>query len=291
MSVSMRSLSPPEAAVNKTILVTGSSSGIGFCVANYFYAKGWNVIASMRTPQQQNLRPASNRMLIVPMDVRHPQSVDRAINAGIKTFGKIDVVVNNAAYAELGLFETVAHEKVLGQFETNVFGAMHVIRAILPHFRMNRSGVIINMGAGQSLVASPMLSVYSATKFAMDGLAEALSYELAPLGVLIKQIIPHGTVANTTFVPKAQKTLSQNSQPMPHYGTFVQKMGELFGGKKGFKPSLTTEDVAETVWEAVHDPSKKLRYFVGADRTILSARYGTTSDEEYMLRMRAYFRP
>lgn len=119
----------------KTVLITGTSSGIGKAAAIYFQTKGWNVIATMRNPENaQDLKNLPN-LLCTKLDVTKPNTIEKAIEEGIKTFGEIDVLVNNAGYGLIGPFEGAAKEQIQRQFDTNLFGAMDVIQKILPHFR------------------------------------------------------------------------------------------------------------------------------------------------------------
>lgn len=186
---------------------------------------------------------------------------------------------------------------------------MNVIRAFLPHFRSKQSGVILNVTASQGLAGYPMASIYSASKFALEGYTEALSYELSSVGVVAKTIIPQGescprhilkdssqltstpgTVANTNFISKAQRNMATNQHAVPEYASFVNKTFEMLSSSEGgFKPTIAVEDVARKIWEAATDGTTKLRYFVGANQAMLLARYRAANDEEYMLCMRAYY--
>ncbi|KAH8823171.1 short-chain alcohol dehydrogenase [Flagelloscypha sp. PMI_526] len=274
-----------------TVLITGASSGIGLCVANLFHTRGWNVIATMRNPNASGLKTMSNKMVIVKLDVRSMDSITGAISQGIQLYRKIDVLINCVGEMQLGLFESISMLQVQEQFETNVFGAMNVIRCILPHFRTKKSGIIINLSGGPGIVGFPMGSVYSASKFALEGFTEALSYELHGVGIAVKTVIPHGTVSNTSFVAKAQRNMSTNEHVTPSYGPFVNKAFEVLSSTtRGFRASMSPEDVALTVWEAATDgKGHRLRYFVGKDKMIVALRYGCKSDEEYVTRVRKYY--
>ena len=178
--------------MNKTVLITGTSSGFGASAANFFAGKGWKVIATMRdtvkTPDFSN----SENIFVTRLDVEDPASIHLAIEAGIERFGKIDVLVNNAGYGLFGIFEGADPKAIQNQFAVNVFGAMDVTRAILPHFRENKSGVIINISSGAGAIGFPMASIYSSSKFALEGWSEGLRYELASLGIQVKVIEPGG---------------------------------------------------------------------------------------------------
>ena len=169
--------------MTQTVLITGTSSGFGEAAVRTFAASDWNVVATMRDPAKGSGLGALANVLVTRLDVEDRDSIDAAIAAGIDRFGRIDVVVNNAGFGLFGIFESASRQTVEKQFDVNVFGAMDVVRAILPHFRANRSGTIINVSSGAGVIGFPLASIYSASKFALEGFSEALRYELAPLGI------------------------------------------------------------------------------------------------------------
>ncbi|MDE1991526.1 MAG: SDR family NAD(P)-dependent oxidoreductase, partial [Rhizobiaceae bacterium] len=124
--------------MTKTILITGASSGIGKAAARLFHEKGWNVVATMRSPDKETELATLDNVLVTRLDVSDQESIAAAISAGIDRFGRIDALVNNAGYGQFGVFEAVPVEKIKQQFDVNVFGVMDVTRAILPHFRANK---------------------------------------------------------------------------------------------------------------------------------------------------------
>ncbi|MEI9863930.1 MAG: SDR family NAD(P)-dependent oxidoreductase [Limisphaerales bacterium] len=134
--------------MKKTVIITGTSSGIGNTTAKHFATKGWNVVATMRNPDDAKDLTDFRDVLVTRLDVQVRTSIDRAIELGIAHFGRIDAVVNNAGYGLFGLFESTPREQILEQFGVNVFGVMDVTRAILPHFRKNKSGLVINVSSG-----------------------------------------------------------------------------------------------------------------------------------------------
>ncbi|SFO69537.1 short chain dehydrogenase [Chitinophaga sp. YR627] len=134
--------------MNKTILITGTSTGFGASAVHYFARKGWNVIATMRDITKAGDLQKPDRVFVTKLDVQDKASIETAIAAGIERFGNIDVVVNNAGYGLFGIFESISPEGIQDQFAVNVFGAMDVVRAILPHFRAKSAGTIINISSG-----------------------------------------------------------------------------------------------------------------------------------------------
>ena len=166
-----------------TILITGASSGIGKSTAKYFQEKGWNVVATMRNPQADTELTELENVLVTRLDVQDSDSIARAVRLSIETFGKIDVLLNNAGYGAFGVLEATPMEKIRRQFDVNVFGLVETTKAVIPHFRAKRSGTIINVSSIGGKVTFPLGSLYHATKFAVEGLSEAMSYEMAPIGV------------------------------------------------------------------------------------------------------------
>ncbi len=174
----------------KTVLITGASSGIGKDTAKLFHGKGWNVIATMRTPDKEEELTQLRAVLVTRLDVREQASIDATVREGLDRFGHIDVLVNNAGYGGLGQLEQFSDESIFRIFDTNVFGAMRVTRAVLPIMRKRREGRIINVSSGSGLMGLPNMSVYCATKFALKGMSEALAYDMRPFNIQVKVVAP-----------------------------------------------------------------------------------------------------
>jgi NAD(P)-dependent dehydrogenase (short-subunit alcohol dehydrogenase family) len=176
---------------DKTVLITGASSGIGLETALYFHARGWNVIATMRNPEKRRtLLHEKGLPDLVHLDVMDGDSIRVAIGHALDKYQKIDVLVNNAGYAIYGPFESTTLEQIQRQFNTNVFGLMEVTRQLLPHFRQQRSGVLINVTSMGGRIGFPLYTIYNSTKWALEGFSEALQYELKPLNIKVKVIEP-----------------------------------------------------------------------------------------------------
>lgn len=265
--------------MKQTVLITGTSSGFGAAAARYFAEKGWNVIATMRdTGKAGDLGHMSN-VFITKLDVQVAETIDAAIAAGIERFGRIDVIVNNAGYGLFGIFEGVSREAIQQQFDVNVFGAMDVTRAILPHFRANHAGTIINISSGAGAIGFPMASIYSASKFALEGFSEGLRYELASLGIKVKVIEPGGAL-KTGFQARVGGE-SGNMQLIEDYFPFLNRISALYGGMQDAADEDAVEKVAATIFEAAVDESDRLRYMPTNDiQPILDARRGT-SEQDY----------
>ncbi|MCZ8254891.1 MAG: SDR family oxidoreductase [Polaromonas sp.] len=273
----------------KTVLITGTSSGIGLAAAKHFAAQGWNVVATQRTPEKDTeLRHIAN-VLATRLDVQDLDSMAPAIEAGIARFGRIDALVNNSGYGQYGLLEAVSREQILAQFEVNVFGVIELTRAILPHFRKNKGGMVINVSSGAGMFTLPMISMYCASKFALEGFSEAVSYELASQNIAVKLVTPHGGVTSTSFNARTSSGSASDSA-LSDYGDFVADTAQAFAAMTSAS-TITSDDVAKVIYGAATDGSSQLRYLVGDDaRGFVKARR-EMSEGDYMAFMRAKFLP
>ncbi len=241
----------------KTILITGSSSGIGKTTAKYFAAKGWQVAATMRNPDNEKELQNISGIKIFKLDVLSESSIVAAIQEILLSFGTIDVVLNNAGYAVAGAFETVSPEQVMHQFNVNVFGLMNVVRNILPHFREHNNGTIINVSSVAGFAAIPGYSLYSASKFTVEGFSESLSFELRPFNIKVKIIEP-GPI-KTDFFGRSMDI--SKKEGLNVYNEYMQKI--LTGMDKMGDSGKNPIEVAETIYKAATSNSFKLRYPVG----------------------------
>jgi NAD(P)-dependent dehydrogenase (short-subunit alcohol dehydrogenase family) len=243
----------------RTVVITGASSGIGKATAQLFTGKGWNVVATMRQPAAQpDLVPSAN-LKLVELDVKKPGTIHAAVEEAIASFGRIDVWVNNAGYGLFGPVEAASQSKIQQQFDVNVFGLIDCVKAVAPHFRANRSGVVINVTSAGGLAASPAYAIYNASKFAVEGLSEGLWYELGSFGVKVKLIEPG--VTKTNFGGRSMDVLDSSSQR--DYIELMEKVN-AFRAKR-IKTPGSAELVAATIFGAANDPSDRLRYLCGSD--------------------------
>ena len=238
----------------KTILITGCSSGFGLETARHFLDRDWNVIATMRTPREDVL-PHSTRLRVLPLDVTDPQSIRQAVDAA----GPIDVLVNNAGIGVLNALEGTSMDIARAVFETNTLGTIAMTRAVLPQFRERQAGRIVNVTSSVTLKSLPLLSVYTASKAAINAFTESLALELEPFHVQVNLVLP-GRAPDTAFGDNA-RSLMREGFPAP-YVDFAQK---IFAGMAQSSLITTPQDVAEAVWRAVNDPSCPLRIPAGAD--------------------------
>lgn len=270
----------------QTVLITGTSTGFGKATAEHFAAHGWNVVATMRDPASGDALAALPGVLVNRLDVQDLSSIEQAIAEGIERFGAIDAVVNNAGFGLFGVFEATSREKIQEQFDVNVFGAMDVIRAILPHFRARKAGTIVNVSSGAGVFGLPMIPLYTASKFALEGFSESLSYELASQGIAVKIVEPGG-VLDTGFGSRSASEAGRMNVPAD-YEAFATATLKVFDGLRS-KRLATSRDVAEVIFDAVTDGTNRLRYLATEDiRPLVEARR-QTSEEAYMALMRQSF--
>jgi NAD(P)-dependent dehydrogenase (short-subunit alcohol dehydrogenase family) len=274
--------------MKKTVLITGASSGFGKVAAKLFASNGWNVVATMRKPGKEKELVGLDDVLVTRLDVQDRASIAEAIGSGITRFGRIDALINNAGFGLFGVFEATPREKVQEQFDVNVFGVMDVTRAILPHFRKNKGGLIINVSSGAGIFTLPMLSLYCASKFALEGFSESLSYELASQNIVVKIIEPGGVV-NTNFGKRNGAEAAQNAS-IADYDAFVTRTNAVFAGLRAARLA-TEEGVAKVIFEAATDGTNQLRYVATADIVPLVKARRETSEQEYIGFIRSRFLP
>jgi NAD(P)-dependent dehydrogenase (short-subunit alcohol dehydrogenase family) len=272
--------------MKKTVLITGTSSGFGKATARHFAKQGWNVIATMRQPEVEQELTGLTDVLVNRLDVEDNQSITESIQAGIERFGQIDALINNAGFGLFGLFEATPPEKIQEQFGVNVFGVMNVTRALLPHFRKNKRGLILNVSSGAGVFTLPMISLYCASKFALEGFSESLSYELASQNIIVKIIEPGG-VLSTNFGKRSGAEAARNAA-LKDYDAFVADTSAVFAGLRAARLA-TEEDVAKVIFEAATDGTDQLRYLATTDIAPLVKARRETSEDEYMAFMRSRF--
>ena len=271
----------------KTVLITGTSSGVGYASVDLFAEAGWNVIATLRDPDKVPDFRHADQVMVLRLEVEDISSIPAAVDAGIARFGRIDALVNNAGFGQYGLFEALDRDRIQRQFDVNVFGVMDVTRAILPHFRAKGGGVIVNVSSGAGIFGLPMISAYCASKFALDGFTEALSYELASQNIIAKLVIPHGGIDQTRFHERSAADFVSDDR-LKDYDAFLARTRAMFGRMAGGR-LMSAGYVAGVVVQAVTDDSRQLRYFVGDDaRGFIKARQHN-GDEDYMAHMRGFF--
>ncbi|WMJ69235.1 SDR family oxidoreductase [Stenotrophomonas sp. 24(2023)] len=247
-----------------TVMITGCSSGFGLETAELFLARGWHVVATMRTPRPA-LLPASPHLRILPLDITDPASIAHAVAEA----GPIDALVNNAGFGAPVPVELTPLDTARALFETNTLGTLAMTQAVLPQLRERGSGVIVNVTSSVTLRPLPMVGVYSASKAAVNAFTQSLALEVEPFGVRVRLVLP-GRAPGTRFGANAGPHLG--GQDHPAYAPLVARVIEGFRDASG--PITEAADVAEAVWQAVTDPATPVRTAAGADAQAWMAAVG-----------------
>lgn len=243
----------------QAILITGASSGIGRATAELFHGNGWNVVAAMRAPEHEEELHRLDNVLVTRLDVTDAGSIAAATGAAIDRFGGIDVLLNNAGYGAYGPLEAFPMDRIRRQFDTNVLGLLEVTKAVLPHMRLRGSGMIVNISSIGGQMTFPLGTLYHGTKFAVEGLSEALHFELAAAGIGVKIVEPG--MIRTDFGGRSFDFV--NDEAMAEYQPVVRALFDTLGANAGGGSEPAA--VAEVIWEAVTDGTDTLRYRAGAD--------------------------
>jgi len=254
--------------MKKTVFITGASSGFGKETVRLFHEKDWNVVATMRTPSASLLAEFAglDGVLVERLDVTDGGSIAPAVDAAVRAFGSIDVLVNNAGYGAFGALEVASDTDVRQQMEVNLFGLIAVTKAVLPVMRERRSGVIVNVSSIGGKVTFPFSTLYHATKFAVEGLTESLQYELNPMGIRTKIVEPGGY--KTNFAGR-----SMNDFGVGGIDGYQNSWERFISAIENWPMSEKIREVAEAIFAAATDGTERLRYPAGQDAEhILEAR-------------------
>jgi NAD(P)-dependent dehydrogenase (short-subunit alcohol dehydrogenase family) len=259
-------------------LITGANKGLGAAIARAALARGCKVVAgARRVGEIEQALGASPDLLPVALDITSDEQVDAAIAAALGRFGRIDALVNNAGYGLLGYFEEMTDKQIRDQIETNVYGAMRLVRAVLPTMRQQQSGLIVNVSSTSGIKAVEGGSVYSASKFALEGWSEGLAIDLKPFGIRTMLVEPGG-MRTDFFNPKASFAFAE--MEIADYATqrkalldHMMAMGPVVAGDP--------ERVAEAVFTALDAAEPPLR--------LLCGRYAVEAVDQYMTKRRTEF--
>ncbi|RZJ53346.1 MAG: SDR family oxidoreductase [Flavobacterium sp.] len=242
--------------MQKTIFITGTSTGLGKATAKLFHTNGWQVIATMRNPEKETELNQLENIVLLPLDVTNPNQITETIKNITEKY-TVDVVLNNAGYGLIGALEALSDEQIFRQIQTNLLGVIRVSKAFTPHFRERRSGLFLNITSTFGFMGFPTCSVYSATKFAVDGFSESLASELVQFGVQVKVVAPGGM----------QTDFAIRSMEVGQHEAYEKLTAEVSKGYSAEQLANYTkvEDVAQIVYQAATDNKKQLRYIVGND--------------------------
>jgi NAD(P)-dependent dehydrogenase (short-subunit alcohol dehydrogenase family) len=242
----------------QTWFITGAARGIGAQVVQAALAAGHNVVATAR--QHSSIQLDHERLLALDLDVADATQAQAAVQAAQSRFGRIDVLVNNAGYGQLGLFEESTVAEVEQQFATNVFGLLHVTRAVLPVMRAQRSGHVLNVSSIAGMRGIPGGTLYCASKFAVEGFSEGLAQELAPFGIRVTIVEPGAF--RTDFLDG--QSMRFGSQPIADYAAQSTQTRAGFGARNHLQPGDPARLAAVLLELAAH-PQPPLRFAAGSD--------------------------
>ncbi|MDR6563594.1 MULTISPECIES: SDR family oxidoreductase [unclassified Arcicella] len=271
--------------MTKTIFITGTSSGLGKASALYFAEQGWNVGATMRTPEKETLLTQYNNIKIFKLDVTNLEQVKTATAQAIEAFGKIDVVVNNAGMGTYGALELAKEEDIDWQFAVNTRGPINIIRAFLPHFRQQGEGMFINVSSFMGITtALPLGSLYNMSKFALEGLTEGLYYELKSLNIDVR-LIEQGGSTDNNFV----ENIIWNTNPaITAYDTLTQKLKNAFDNVDDSMKDETL-DIVKVIAGLANRENNAFRNVIGNVGNGLMALRNSIPIEDYLEKIYAPF--
>lgn len=261
---------------DKVVLITGASSGIGFFTARHLKEEGYKVYGTSRTPQQEGFTYPMLRL-----DVNDLETVQFCVNEVINIEGKIDILINNAGYGMRGAVEEADIQESRELFDTNVFGTLSMIKEVLPHMRKRKKGMIINISSIAGLVALPNNGIYSASKFALEGLSQALRMEVEQFGIKVALVNPGFVV--TKFAASAKQ-----SRQLPHYEKMRQAGVERVETNLAAGPD--PDIVTEAIMEIIAEDSSESNYIVGEDSSHLLDEWNKMPPEQFTKKLQAMFK-
>lgn len=246
--------------MTKTIFITGASTGLGKAAAQLFAAKGWHVIATMRNPEKETELVGLTNVTLLPLDVTQGEQITATVQKVLELH-EVDVVFNNAGYGLIGALEGYSDAQIERQINTNFLGVIRVTQAFIPHFRAKKAGLFITTTSIGGLLSMPLDSIYHATKWALEGWSESMSFELGLHNIQIKTVAPGGI--RTDFGGRSIEVVEH-----PEYAGAIDKLMGLFN----IDNFSTAEQIAAVVYEAATDGKAQLRYVAGADANALYER-------------------
>lgn len=270
--------------MTKTVLITGTSSGYGKATAEHFLESGWNVVATMRRPDPGVFLHKSDRLQVLALDITKPETIERAIEDAVALFGAIDVLINNAGIGMASAVEATPDSTIREVFDTNTFGVFSVCRAIIPQMRKQGHGTIVNVTSSVTIGVMPLVAIYAASKFAVEGYTESLAYELEQFNIRVRLVEP-GYAPTTRFAANGGERM-QGLIPAD-YGAFARAYFE----KMANYPTAycSEQEVADATFAAATDPAPRLRYPAGADTKMLAELRWSSCEEQYLAEIRRMF--
>ena len=234
-----------------TIFITGTSSGIGRATAKHFARNGWQVIAAMRHPERDTELSSLPNIRTVALDITDLPQIHDVVTDVLRR-GQVEVVFNNAGAGLVGPLEGTSDEQIVAQITTNLLGPIRVTQAFIPYFRERRSGLFINTTSLASLVATPFMSAYSASKAGLERWSFGMNLELNGFGIRVKTIIPG--IVKTSFAANA------NAVSSAPYAEPMDTLMSVLGNPAALPMASEPEDIAKVVWQAATDGTDQIRY-------------------------------
>ncbi len=263
---------------NKVVLITGASSGMGRATAIFLASKGFKVYAASRTPEKliqiENIHP-------IHLDITNIESVQKTI----EKIGEIDILINNAGYGLVSSVEEVKEEQMQAQFDVNVFGILRVCKAVIPMMRRQNAGIIINISSFLGKIGLPLLTLYNASKYAVEGITDSLRYELSPFNIRVHSIMPgffETNFARDNLVTNSQ-TFSENSP----YAPLVSSLAPTI--IKQINNGNDAQEVAALIYDIIQDNAFKARVTAGEKAKKFIPMKKELSDEDFERRVREYY--
>ena len=264
----------------KTIFITGAGAGLGKATAKLFQSKGWQVIATMRNPEKETELTELKNVAVLKLDVTDASQINNTVQQVIEQYG-VDVVLNNAGYGLIGPLEAFSDAQITRQIDTNLLGVIRVMNAFTPYLRNKGEGVFITITSMFGLVGYPTCSVYSATKWALEGFCECMAYDLATFGVQVKTIAPGGI--QTDFASRSLDGAQHEA-----YLPLMAKVSEGYSEEKISNYS-TPQQIADVIYEAATDNNDQLRYLAGQDAVALYRERLELGPESQFRKIKAMF--
>lgn len=268
--------------MSKTVLITGASSGFGKLAAMKFQREGWNVVATMRSPEKEKELSDLVNVVVARLDVTDKASIAEAVKLAVDSFGTIDVLVNNAGYGGHAVFEQATDADIRAMYDTNVFGVMNVAREVLPLMRQQKAGCVINVTSMAGMIAAPTISVYASSKHAVEGLTEGMAYDYKRLGIKVKSVLP-GAYPTTRFNSNTNDALRSGDDHLVEHAevlySHLQGVAEQMASQGG--EVADPQEVADKIFECatsdtpIHNP-------VGSDAEMIVGMLQSGSRQDFI---------
>ena len=254
--------------MKKVVFITGASSGFGNLTAKKFQKHGYQVVATMRSPEKERELNQLKNIELVKLDVTDPNNIKDAIDYTIEKYGRIDVLVNNAGYGAFGYLEEASDAEIQNQVDVNFTGVLNTSRAAIPYMRKQKSGVIINVTSLAGTIGMPFASLYNATKFAVEGLTQALQFELATFGIKVRTVAPGGF--KTNFMNAVQINKGEAKPELDYYrGEMESTLNKMMSEPPKPFDFGDPQVVADLIYKCATEDTKVINY-VGKDARMMS---------------------